>query len=79
MIILKYFLKDLDFSALKWYTFFNWFRFAKGVLNMRLASSLKQTVKYFFHFISLSFYFSYGYFYLSKKVNHNGLLNMLAA
>ena len=46
---------------------------------MKIASSLLKAIKYFFYFISLSFYFSYGYFYLAKTDNHNGLLDMLVA
>ena len=45
---------------------------------MRLVSSLKQTVKYFFYFISLSFYFSYGYFYLSITNKYNELKSLSA-
>lgn len=40
---------------------------------MRLISLLKQTVEYFFYFISLSFYFSYGYFFMIKNQKCNGL------
>ncbi len=42
---------------------------------MRLISLLKQTVEYFFYFISLSFYFSYGYFFMNKNNQYNGQLN----
>ncbi len=39
---------------------------------MRLISLIKQTVKYYFYFISLSFYFSYGYFFVNKNTEYNG-------
>jgi len=39
---------------------------------MNLIASAKQTIKYFFYFISLSFYFSYGYFFMTKKQFYNG-------
>lgn len=40
---------------------------------MNLIASAKQTIKYFFYFISLSFYFSYGYFFMTKKRFYNRL------
>ncbi len=46
---------------------------------MRLVNLLKQAVKYYFYFISLSFYFSYGYFYLAKTNKYNELKTMSVA
>ena len=40
---------------------------------MRLTNLIKRTVKYFFYFISLSYYFSYGYFFMIKNKQYSGL------
>lgn len=47
--------------------------------DMRLVASMKQAVKYYFYFISLSFYFSYGYFHLTETNKRNGLMTLAAA
>lgn len=44
---------------------------------MKPSISLRKTVKYFYYFISLSFYFSYGYFALDK-FRYNGLIRFPA-
>ncbi len=41
---------------------------------MKLKNMLRNAIEYFFYFISLSFYFSYGYFYLAKINEYNGLM-----
>ena len=45
---------------------------------MKPSIALRKTVKYFYYFISLSFYFSYGYFALDR-LKYNGLIRLSAA
>lgn len=45
-------------------------------IYMRLTNSILKSVEYYF--ISLSFYFSYGYFYFTKNKMYNGLITCMA-
>lgn len=54
----------------------NYAKITERKIHMRLTNSILKSVEYYF--ISLSFYFSYGYFYMNKNKMYNGLISCAA-